>query len=91
MPELRTGREFLLAVGRLYDVEDERLFDHVERLMRLFDLESQADQPIRSCSAGQRKKIALGAALVTEAPILVLAEPFSGGLDPSGILRSNGC
>ena len=37
-------------------------------------------------SAGQKKKVALCSALVTEVPILLLDEPFSGGLDPSGIL-----
>ena len=28
LPNYRTTREFLLAVGRLYDVEEERLMDH---------------------------------------------------------------
>ena len=82
----RTGREFLLAVGRLYDVEDERLMTHVDQLLDLFDLAEQADSPIRTYSAGQKKKIALCSALVTEAPVLLLDEPFSGGLDPSGLM-----
>lgn len=86
LPGNRTGREFLLAVGRLYDIEDDRLMDHVDRLLRLFDLEQEGDWPIRSYSNGQQKKIALCSALVTEAPVLILDEPFSGGLDPSGIL-----
>lgn len=86
LPRQRTGREFLLAVGRLYDIDDERLMDHVERLLQLFELTRHGDQPIRSYSAGQKKKVALAGALVTEAPILLLDEPFSGGLDPSGIL-----
>jgi ABC-type multidrug transport system ATPase subunit len=90
VPRNRTGREFLLAVGRLYDIDVERLMDHVERLLRLFELVRQGDQPIRSYSAGQKKKIALAGALVTEAPILLLDEPFSGGLDPSGILALKG-
>jgi ABC-2 type transport system ATP-binding protein len=86
LPAMRTGREFLLSVGRLYDVADERLLDHVDRLLSLFDLAAQGDSPIRSYSAGQQKKIALCAALATEAPVLLLDEPFSGGLDPAGIL-----
>jgi ABC-type multidrug transport system ATPase subunit len=75
-----------LAVGRLYGIDDLRLFDHADRLLRLFDLVAQAEQPIYSYSAGQLKKISLCSALVTEAPYLLLDEPFSGGLDPSGIL-----
>jgi ABC-type multidrug transport system ATPase subunit len=86
LPANRTGREFLLAVGRLYDVDDERLFVHVDQLLDLFELSEQGNSPIRSYSAGQKKKIALCSCLVTEAPVLLLDEPFSGGLDPSGLL-----
>lgn len=81
-----TGREWLLAVGRLYDIEDLRLMDHVDRLLRLFCLSEQADSTISSYSTGQKKKISLAGALVTEASVFLLDEPFSGGLDPSGIL-----
>jgi ABC-type multidrug transport system ATPase subunit len=86
LPKLRTGRELLLAVGKLYDIETERLFDHIERLLRLFQLESKGDSPIQSYSNGEQKKIAVCSALVTEAPVMLLDEPFSGGLDPSGLL-----
>jgi len=86
LPAQQTGREFLLAVGRLYDVPDERLIDHVDRLLRLFDLIPQGDGPIMRCSSGQQKKLALSSALVTEAPVLLLDEPFSGGVDPAGLL-----
>jgi len=86
LPRNRTGREFLMAVGELYEVETLRLMDHVERLLDLFQLREQADSPIRSYSSGQMKKAAICSALVTEAPVLLLDEPFSGGLDPSAIL-----
>jgi ABC-type multidrug transport system ATPase subunit len=86
LPKLRTGREFLMAVGELYGVEFDRLYDHVERLLPLFDLDKQADSAIGSYSTGQQKKIGLCGALVTEAPIMILDEPFSGGLDPSALL-----
>lgn len=86
LPANRTGREFLLAVGRLYDIEQERLFEHVDQLLDLFDLVDQSNSPIRTYSAGQKKKIALCSCLITEAPVLLLDEPFSGGLDPSGLL-----
>jgi ABC-type multidrug transport system ATPase subunit len=86
LPALRTGREFLLSVGRLYDVADDRLLEHVDRLLALFELTAQADSPISSYSSGQQKKIALCAALVTDAPVLLLDEPFAGGLDPAGLL-----
>jgi ABC-type multidrug transport system ATPase subunit len=86
LPRDRTGREWLMAVGRVYGISYERLMEHVPRLMTLFNLEDHADQRIASYSTGQRKKIALAAALVAETPIMLLDEPFAGGLDPSGIL-----
>lgn len=86
LPMNRTGREFLLSVGKLYELDDDRLINHSERLLELFDLAPLADAPIRTYSAGQQKKIALSSALITDASILLLDEPFSGGLDPAGIL-----
>lgn len=86
LPKNRTGREYLMAVGRLYEIPDDQLMDHVDRLLSVFELVREGDWPIRSYSAGQQKKIALSSALVTKAPIMLLDEPFSGGLDPSGIL-----
>jgi len=86
LPKSRTGREYLIGVGRLYDIPDAELLDHIERLLKVFELEKEGDWPIRSYSAGQQKKIALSSALVTRARTYLLDEPFSGGLDPSGIL-----
>lgn len=86
LPKQRTGREFLLSVGAIYGIEAEKLFDHADRLFRLFNLEKEGDWPVRSYSNGQHKKLALAATLITEAKILILDEPFGGGLDPAGIL-----
>lgn len=86
LPRNRTGREYLLSVGRLYDINDDRLFDHCDRLLKVFDLEAHGDHAIHSYSNGQKHKVAMCAALISEAPILILDEPFSGGLDPAGIL-----
>lgn len=41
---------------------------------------------MRTYSNGQKKKIGICGVLVTEAPILILDEPFTGGLDPAAIL-----
>jgi len=86
VPGEHRGREFVLAVAELYDIGPTERMEHAERLLRLFNLADQADQAISSYSAGQQKKIALCATLITRAPYLLLDEPFSGGLDPAGIL-----
>ncbi len=86
LPEFMTAREWLLAIGQLYDIESDHLMDHVNRLLDLFQLTDKGDSPIRTCSNGQKKKVAICGALVTEVPVMVLDEPFTGGLDPSAIL-----
>lgn len=85
LPLMRTGREWLIAVGRLWSIPDLELFEHAHELLNLFDLQAKADANMQSYSTGQQKKIALCAMLITQTPILLLDEPFSGGLDPSGI------
>jgi ABC-2 type transport system ATP-binding protein len=86
LPAMLSARDFLLVVGRIYQVDAERLMAHVDQVLDLFDLAEQADAHISNLSAGQAKKVALCSALVTEAPVLLLDEPFSGGLDPGGLL-----
>ena len=56
LPVNRTGREFIYGVGQLYDVDDESLFEHTERLLDIlsaftatqpvsFSLATTSDQP----------------------------------------------
>jgi ABC-2 type transport system ATP-binding protein len=86
LPEFKTGREWLMAVGQLYDIDAERLMDHISRLFDLFQLAEKGDAPIRTYSNGQKKKLAICGVLVPEVPTLVLDEPFTGGLDAAAIL-----
>ena len=85
IPRHISGRKWLLCVARIWGLEPLRAMDHADRLFELFDLVPQQDAPVASYSTGQQKKLAIAGALITEAPILLLDEPFSGGLDPSGI------
>jgi ABC-2 type transport system ATP-binding protein len=86
IPARQSGLEWLVAVGKLYRKDEEELLDHAQRLLDLFDLTKMADASFSSYSSGQRKKIALSAALISQAPVMLLDEPFAGGLDPGGIL-----
>ncbi len=78
-----TGREFLLGAGKSWGVPVRRLFEHADRLLSVFQMNAIADSAISGYSTGQRKKIGLCSALITEASILLLDEPFSDGLDPA--------
>ena len=86
LPEFKTGREWLMAIGQLYDIDAEHLMEHISRLLELFQLGEKGEAPIRTYSSGQKKKLAICGVLVTETPILILDEPFTGGLDPAAIL-----
>ena len=86
LPPAISGQEFLLSVARLYDIDSIHAMEHAENLLEVFDLKEKADSPISSYSTGQQKKLGLCSALLTEAPILILDEPFSGGLDSAALL-----
>lgn len=86
LPSAMSGREYLLSVARMYKVTVDRAISHAESLLRLFCLGEMADSNIASYSTGQKKKVGLCGALITDAECFLLDEPFSGGLDPAGIL-----
>ena len=86
LPPAVTGQEFLLSVARLYGIDSLHAMKHAENLLDVFDLKEKSGSPISSYSTGQQKKLGLCSALLTEAPILILDEPFSGGLDSAALL-----
>ena len=80
-----TVRELWLTVAELYRCDLEESFEQADRLAAVFDLTDKLDAGIGSLSTGQVRKSHIAAALMSQAPLLLLDEPFSGGLDPSGI------
>ncbi len=76
LPLKMTGRQYLdFVLGQSSD-------DHTERLAQLTDVFGpQLDKKIGTLSRGNKQKIALVAAFVTEPALVVLDEPTSG-LDP---------
>ncbi|MDZ4857422.1 MAG: ABC transporter ATP-binding protein [Candidatus Hydrogenedentes bacterium] len=86
LPLTQTGRNYLLAIGELYEIGFDRRFEHIDQLLGVFDLSKHGDSLIGSYSTGQQKKIAVCGALISEAPVLIMDEPFSGGLDPAALL-----
>lgn len=80
-----TGRQFLLGTGEVYGVPHRELFQHVDQLLKVFQLHKVGNASTTSYSTGQKKKIGLCSALVSDCSVMLLDEPFSGGLDPAGI------
>ena len=76
LPERLTGRQFLNSIGRL-----RRRFDRgrLEELAERFKLD--LDRNIRHLSSGNRRKVSVLSAFLSDADLLILDEP-TGGLDP---------
>lgn len=85
LPAHLSPREYVLAMGRLYGVDEARLTDRAELMLDVFGLAGRADNAIAELSTGQQKKTGVCGALATEAPVMILDEPFSGGLDSSAL------
>ena len=80
-----TGRENLVLVGRLNHMSKVDSRRRAGELLDQFRLSDAADRPVRTYSGGMRRRLDLGAALVTHPPVLFLDEPTTG-LDPSSRL-----
>jgi len=79
--EKLTGMEFLQFVGRIYEMDEQRVQDQIDEYVQLFHLESYIYQRMEQYSHGTNQKIVFAAAFLHEPQILVIDEPMVG-LDP---------
>lgn len=77
-----TGRENLTLVGRLNHLNKAESRVRATQILDQFRLSDAANRPVRTYSGGMRRRLDLGAALVTHPPVLMLDEPTTG-LDPA--------
>lgn len=77
-----TGRENLMLIGALSHVPKARAAERAVELLDQFKLTEAGDRPIKTYSGGMRRRLDLGAALITRPPVLLLDEPTTG-LDPA--------
>jgi ABC-2 type transport system ATP-binding protein len=84
-----TGPEYLRLVGRLRGIDGAVLERKIDRLLKIFSLDTDYHALLSAYSKGMRQKILLSAALLHNPRILVLDEPVSG-LDVSTALMLRG-
>lgn len=76
-----TGRELVEFNGLLRAMDPTVIAERTEVLLRLLDLEDDADTMVADYSLGMTKKVAIACALLHDPRVLFLDEPFAG-IDP---------
>ncbi|MQY11611.1 Daunorubicin/doxorubicin resistance ATP-binding protein DrrA [Streptomyces sp. RB5] len=76
-----TGRENLEMVARLHGRSKRQARADTAEILELFDLTADGDRLVRGYSGGMKRKLDLGASLVSAPRLLLLDEPTTG-LDP---------
>lgn len=85
LDEVLSGGENLRMLGRLYRLDAATARRRADALIERFELADAADRPVRTYSGGMRRRLDLGAALMSQPPVIFLDEPTTG-LDPKGRL-----
>ncbi|MEX0887329.1 MAG: LPS export ABC transporter ATP-binding protein [Phycisphaeraceae bacterium] len=74
----------LLAILETRPLDRRQRKQRADALMAQFDLTKTRDQPARTLSGGERRKLEIARALVSEPNLILLDEPFSG-VDPVAV------
>lgn len=81
-----TGREHLLLLGDLYHLPRNETRRRIAEVLKLVDLEGQADRIAKTYSGGMKRKLDIACGLLPNPKILFLDEPTLG-LDVQSRLR----
>ncbi|MEU7007242.1 ABC transporter ATP-binding protein [Streptomyces sp. NPDC046332] len=82
MPDMLTGHEYLGLIAGLED-RPRDLMRNAERLAEIFGIDGALTKLVGSYSHGMKRRLQFAGAFSSDAPLLILDEPFSG-LDVEG-------
>lgn len=78
-----TGSEYLMFVGKTFDLSGGVLQEKVEYVLKLLELWDARNRPLRNYSKGMVQRLGLAQVLIHDPEVYILDEPMSG-LDPVG-------
>ncbi len=81
-----TGREHLELMGNLYHLPRRAMRTRIDELLRLVNLEAEADRVVKTYSGGMKRKLDIACGLLPDPRIVFLDEPTLG-LDVHSRLR----
>lgn len=81
-----TARENLEYFGALYGLDRKEAKKRTQEILDRLGLNEKADELVEKFSTGMKQKVALGKALIPNAPVVLLDEPTLG-LDPQSALN----
>jgi ABC-2 type transport system ATP-binding protein len=81
-----TARENLEYFAALYGFSKKEGRKRTEKILEKLDIIDKADETVEKFSTGMKQKVALGKALIPNAPVVLLDEPTLG-LDPQSALN----
>lgn len=73
-----TLNEYLLYVGRLFEISEDELDCRIEYWIKTFELQNHANRILKYFSHGMRKKVQIISALIHEPKLLIIDEPTNG-------------
>ena len=73
-----TARETLRYFGRLHGIDAAALDARIEELVEAFGMGDFADGRVEAFSTGQKQKVSIARAVLTDPPVLILDEPTTG-------------
>lgn len=83
--EVLTPMEYLLFVGRLYQMEDYTIEKRATELLSILGLKEVLDKRMNTFSKGMKQKVLLVAGMIHNPEIIFLDEPLSG-LDANAVI-----